>query len=200
MESPRSFSFDYRGAEAVAHSRMLTRSLYTQGSRTSATMLALAPAVALFGAALLGFRLGWWGDYGVTALVVAAGGGIVLSRLTTQLVNARAYRKISGVASNEGMDVTYAFGDEGYAIRTPHFDGLQRWTGVDRIVAGGGAVMFVVGAHAHTVPARCFATTTERDDFLRWVLEKLTPEARARSAEGLPPGWRGDANKPAAAP
>ncbi len=189
----RSFAYDYRGAENLANTRLLHRALYSGRVRWTSSVLVLLPSLIVFGLALVGMRSGWFGDYALAVLITAAAFAFLSVRVVAGWVNRRAYTRITGVAANEGREVTCEFRDDGYVFRTEFFELLQRWPGVDRMIVAPTGVMFVVGAHAHTVPARAFADAASRDAFIAWARERLTPEARARSTQGALVGWRAPA-------
>ncbi len=87
------------------------------------------------------------------------------------------------VSELEGRKVSYEFGEEGYRIRADHFEGFQKWSGVDRIVEEGGMVLIVLGASANYLPRRMFPSSAHRREFVAWAVSHLSPEAQERSAD-----------------
>jgi hypothetical protein len=175
------FTIDYRSGEAAASRRILNRTLYSRGLRWLSAGAILGPAV-LYVAFV--FHANWTGWLGADTVTVIVGVGIVLLvyiRFAAPRINRRLFRRASGVAALEGRKVEYEFSDEGYRIRTDHFEGFQKWAGVDRIVERDGMVLIVLGPNANFLPARMFASAAERGEFILWVLARLTPEAREKS-------------------
>jgi len=175
------FTIDYRSSEAAASRRILNHALYSRGLRWLSAAAILAPAALYLVFAFHANWTAWMGEYTVTGIV---GVGILLLayiRFAAPRVNRRLFRRVSGVAALEGRKIEYQFSDEGYRIRTEHFEGFQKWAGVDRIVERDGMVLIVLGPNANFLPARAFSSDAERGEFITWVLARLTPEAREKS-------------------
>ncbi len=179
----RDYVLDYRGAEAQQSRRLLQRTLYG-GGRMGVAWAIIVPVVAYLGFAVHAYFTLWLGDMTATAIIAA--GVVLLSyiRLAAPWLNRRRFAKLSGVASLEGRQVSYTFEEEGFRIQTEHFEAFQKWAGVDRIIVRDGMVMIVLGPNANFLPARLFPSKDARREFTAWLLQKLTPEARARSLIG----------------
>lgn len=179
----REYVLDYRSAEAARSRRLLQSALYG-GGRMGVAWAIIVPVVAYLGFAAHAYLTLWLGD--ITAPVIIAVGMALLAyiRLAAPWLNRRRFAKLSGVASLEGRQVRYEFEEEGFRIRTEHFEAFQKWPGVDRILVRDGMVMIVLGPNANFLPARLFPSKEARNEFTAWLLQKLTPEARARSVIG----------------
>jgi hypothetical protein len=178
----KEFILDYRGAEAARSRRLLHRTLY--GGDRAASWAIVLPAIAYLAFSAHAYFTLWPGDLSATVIV---GAGVVLLayiRLAAPWLNRRRFARLSGVASLEGRQVTYAFEEHGFRIYAEHFDAFQKWAGVDRIIALDGMVMIVLGPNANFLPARMFQSSDAQREFVAWALQKLTPEARARSVIG----------------
>jgi hypothetical protein len=126
------------------------------------------------------------GAYTVTGIVAVGVVLLMYIRFAAPRINQYIFRRASGAAALDGRKVEYEFTDEGYRIRSEHFEGFQKWAGVQRIVEGEGMVLFLRGPNANFVPARAFASDAERSEFVAWVLARLTPEAREKSVTRRP--------------
>jgi hypothetical protein len=177
------FQFDYRGTEAALSRRILNRALYG-GQKWGAAWPVVVPVLIYLGFAGHAYFTLWLGD--MTAPVIVASGMVMLAyiRLAAPWFNRRRLARLSGAASIEGRQVAYEFEDEGFRIRTEHFEAFQKWAGVDRIIGRGGMVLIMLGPNAHFLPRRLFESEEEQREFLAWALQKLTPEAQARSKIG----------------
>jgi len=174
------FSLDYRSAEAVAGRRLLNRTIYA-GRRWISSAAIFVPGALYVAFAFYSNWSGWLGRY---TLEIVVGVGILLLiyiRFAAPVLNRRLFRRISGVADLEGRLVDYEFSDEGYRIRTQHFEGFQRWAGVDRMIDDGDMLLFVIGPNANHLPRRAFSSRDQRRAFIAWAVGRLTPQARARS-------------------
>lgn len=177
----RRFTTDYRASEATASRRVLNRAIYSRSLRWLSAAAILAPAALYLAFVFHANWTGWLGAYTVTGIV---GVGIVLLayiRFAAPRINQRIFRRASGAAALESRRVEYEFTDEGYRIRSEHFEGFQKWAGVERIVEGEGMVLFLRGPNANFIPARAFSSDAERGEFVAWVLDRLTSEARQKS-------------------
>lgn len=179
----KEFVLDYRGAEASRSRRLLHRALY--GGRGSGVAWAIiVPAIAYMAFAAHAYVTLWPGDMTATAIVATGIALLGYIRLAAPWLNRRRFARLSGVKSLEGRQFTYAFEDDGFRISTEHFEAFQKWPGVDRIIVQDGMVMIVLGPNANFLPARLFPSNEARREFVAWMLQKLTPEARARSVIG----------------
>ena len=173
------FTLDYRNAEAAQSRRALSRAL-NRGHRWGSAAIVI-PAILYVGFAVHAWATLWAGSYTATAIIAA---GLVLLayvRITAPILNRRRLARVSGVRDLEGRQVAYTFTEEGFHIQTEHFEGLQKWAGVDRILVDQGTVIIVLGMNAHFLPGRVFTSAWQRHEFVAWALQKLTPEARSRS-------------------
>ncbi len=174
------FTIDYRSAEALASRRLLSRALY--GGRRFVPALGIMIPAGLYLAFVLHANwTGWLGDYATYAILAVGVVVLLWIRFAAPRINRRMFARTSGVAQLEGRIIAYEFSDEGYHIRTEHFEGFQKWAGVDRIVDDGEMILLVLGPNAHFLPGRLFASPERRREFIAWALGKLAPEARARS-------------------
>jgi len=178
----REYVLDYRGAEAARSRRLLQRSLY--GGRVGVAWAILVPVIGYLGFAAHAYLTLWLGSVTAPAIVAAGIALLAYIRLAAPRLNRRRFAKLSGVASLEGRRVSYQFEEEGFRISTEYFEAFQKWPGVDRIIVRDGMVMIVLGPNANFLPARLFASNEARQVFTAWLLQKLTPEARARSMIG----------------
>jgi hypothetical protein len=175
------FTLDYRSSEATASRRILNRAIYSRGLRWLSAAAILGPAIAYLAFVFHANWTAWMGEYTVTGIV---GVGIVLLayiRFAAPRINRFIFRRASGAAALEGRKVDYEFTEDGYRIRSEHFEGFQKWAGVERIVEGEGMVLFLRGPNANFIPGRAFSSAAERSEFVAWVLARLTPEAREKS-------------------
>jgi hypothetical protein len=180
----KSFTCDFRGAEAAASRRILNRTIYRSAGRWGPDAAILIPAALYLGFAFYTHWSAWLGDYSLSAIVGAGILVLMYIRFEAPRINQRLFAQASGVAALEGRKISYEFNDEGYRIRTEHFEGFQKWAGVDRIIVEAGMVLFVLGPNAHFLPKRLFTTSGQRREFVAWVVERLTPAARAKSKIG----------------
>lgn len=173
------FALDYRNAEAAQSRRALSRALYRAHRWGSAAIV--IPAVLYVAFAVHAWATLWPGTLTATVII---GAGLVLLiyvRVAAPILNRRRMARVSGLRDLEGRQVVYTFDDDGFRIETEHFDGFQKWAGVDRILVDQGTVLIVLGMNAHFVPGRLFTSAGQRREFVAWALQKLTPEARGRS-------------------
>jgi F0F1-type ATP synthase assembly protein I len=172
----RKFTWQFSSNEASANARVLSRALYGKARATYVAVLVTSVA-AVLGVTLVGVYLGWWDDFSSAALIVGVGLAFLISRFVASRLakRARSDREI------EGRTVEYEFGEDGYRIHTETFEGFQKWAGVDRIIDAKGSILFVLGLNAHFLPDRLFASIDARREFLAWALDRISPEARARS-------------------
>jgi hypothetical protein len=177
----RKFTCDYRSGEAAASRRILNRAIYNRGLRWLSASAILAPAVLYLVFAFHANWTAWMGEYTVTGIVGVGLLLLIYIRFAAPRINRSLFRRVSGVAALEGRKIEYEFGDEGYRIRTEHFEGFQKWAGVDRIVEKDGMVLIVLGPNANFLPARMFSSAAERGEFIAWALARLSPEAREKS-------------------
>ena len=174
------FTIDYRADEAAASRKVLNRALYG-GRRWLPAMWILIPAALYVGFVLYANWTQFMGIW-TTTVIVAVGVVVLLYiRFAAPRINRRLYERASGVARLEGRKIDYEFTDEGFHIRTVHFEGFQRWAGVDRVIDDGKMILIVLGPNANFLPQRLFVSKQQRKEFAAWLLERLPPEARARS-------------------
>jgi len=173
------FDYEFRVAERRAGARLLRRVLYP-ARRIDFNVVILIGPVALAAVALAGRFLGWWDETGQFLGLVAAFAFLLLLRFGLRQM-ARKAPPPASVQANEGRQVKFVFSETGYSMTSEFFDGMQRWPGVHCIIAGEGVTLFVISDMAHILPDRTFATPADRTAFLAWALERLTPEAQARS-------------------
>jgi hypothetical protein len=176
----RRFTIDYRADEAAASRKALNRALYG-GRRWMPAMGIIVPAALYVGFVLHANWTAWMGIW-TTTVIVAVGVVVLLYiRFAAPRINRRLFERASGVARLEGRQIGYEFTEEGFHIRTEFFEGFQRWAGVDRVIDDGKMILIVLGPNANFLPGRLFASRRQRAEFAAWLLERLTPEARARS-------------------
>lgn len=178
----KTFAFDYRKAEAAGATRAL-REASAASRRGRLLAINATPAVLVFLFCLASYVFGWWGEWLLTVSIIACMVGLGVTRLVSPWLR-RKWAAPPARASLDGRRIAYAFEDTGYRISTEFFEGFQKWGGVERLVDGAEAILFVVGDHAHFLPHRLFASEAERRGFLAWALDRLMPEARARSRIG----------------
>lgn len=177
------FTIDYRATEALESRRALNRALYG-GPRWIAWVAIVLPAALFVAFAIHAWVTLWLGDMTASAIVAAGIALVVYIRLIAPLIGRRQFRRLSGVRSQEGRKVSYAFGDEGYRIVTEYFEGFQKWAGVDRILDDGKRVLIVLGPQAHFLPERAFASDEARQAFVAWAVSQLPADAQLRSRKG----------------
>lgn len=176
----RQFTIDYRADEAAASRKILNRALYG-GRRWLPAMGIVIPAALYVGFVLHANWTAWMGTW-TTTVIVAVGVVVLLYiRFAAPRINRRLFEQASGVTRLEGRQIAYEFTDEGFHIRTVHFEGFQRWAGVDRVIDDGKMLLIVLGPNANFLPERLFVSKDQRREFSAWLLARLTPEARARS-------------------
>jgi hypothetical protein len=175
------FTCDYRGSEAAASRRLLNRAIYRGTRRWLPHLAVLVPALIFLGFAYYTNQSGWLGRYSLPAIV---GFGILVLlyiRVAAPRLNQRDFVRASGFRELEGRRISYEFNEEGYRISTQHFEGFQKWSGVDRIIEESGMVLIVLGAGANFLPKRMFSSAAQRREFVAWAVSRLSPAARARS-------------------
>ena len=144
----------------------------------------MIPALLYVGFATHAWATLWAGTLTATAII---GAGLVLLiyvRVAAPILNRRRLARVSGLRDLEGRQITYTFNDEGFHIATEHFEGFQKWAGVDRMLVKQGTVLLVLGMNANFLPGRVFTSSLQQREFIAWALQKLSPEARARSQIG----------------
>jgi hypothetical protein len=176
-----SFSYDYRSAEAIESRRVLSRAVYGGARRWMPPLALLIPALLYVAFALYSNWTAWLGDRTLIVIVALGLALLIYIRFAAPRINRRLFAKASGVAALEGRKIAYEFGEDGYRIATEYFEGFQKWGGVDRIIERPDMVLIVLGANAHFLPGRLFASEADRRAFVDWALMKIHPEARARS-------------------
>lgn len=176
------FTCDYRGAEAAASRRILSRAIYRRAGRVLPHSAILIPALLYLGFAFYTNWSGWLGRYSLPAIVAIGIVVLIYIRFAAPEINKREFARASGVTELEGRRVSYEFNEEGYRIRSEYFEGFQKWAGVDRIIDEGGMVLIVLGASATFLPRRLFTSAGQRREFVSWAVSRLTPPARKRSS------------------
>lgn len=176
------FTLDYRNAEAARSRRALSRALHRGHGWGSPAII--IPALLYVGFATHAWATLWAGNLTATAIIGAGLVLLVYVRIAAPILNRRRLSRVSGLRDLEGREVTYTFNEDGFHIHTEHFEGFQKWAGVDRILVDDGAVVFVLGMNANFLPGRVFTSALQQREFVAWALQKLTPEARSRSQIG----------------
>lgn len=176
------FTCDYRLNEAAASRRILNRAIYRGARRWLPHGAILVPALFYLGFALYTSWSLWLGAWSMSAIIGVGIVVLIYIRFAAPRLNQRAFVRASGLAELEGRKVSYDFGEEGYRIRTDHFEGFQKWSGVDRIIEEGGMVLIVVGASANFLPKRMFSSLAQKREFVAWAVSQLSPAAQARSS------------------
>lgn len=175
------FSLDYRSSEAVAGRRLLNRTIYSGGRRWVSSAAIVIPAALYVAFAFYSNWTGWLGEWTLSIVVGVGIALLIYIRFAAPLLNRRLFARASGVTAQEGRLVDYEFSDDGYRIRTEHFEGFQKWAGVDRIIDDGRMLLIVLGPNANQLPRRAFSSGEQRRQFIIWMMGRLSPQARARS-------------------
>jgi len=89
--------------------------------------------------------------------------------------------RIRGVPAR--MDMTYRIEEEVFVIAGPTAETRLAWWSISEIIPGRGCWLFVGMGMAYFLPRRFFADPIAEAAFLRACLEKMQPEARARSSK-----------------
>ena len=176
------FTCDYRGSEAATSRRILNRVIYRHAGRWAPHGAILVPAALYLVFAFMTNWTAWLGAYSLPAIIGVGILVLIYIRFAAPRLNQRDFARATGVAELEGREVSYEFGEDGYRIRTEHFEGFQKWAGVDRIIEEGGMILIVLGPNANFLPKRLFASAAERRDFVAWAVSHLSPAARLRSS------------------
>jgi YcxB-like protein len=175
------FTCDYRGSEAAASRRILNRVIYRHTGRWAPHGAILVPAALYLGFAFYTNWTAWLGTYSLPAIIGMGILVLIYIRFAAPRLNQRDFARATGVLDLEGREVSYEFDEEGYRIHTEHFEGFQKWAGVDRIIEEGGMILIVLGPNANFLPKRLFSSAAERRDFVAWAVSHLSPAARRRS-------------------
>jgi len=137
---------------------------------------------------MVGAEVGWWERNGEFAGLAAAFVLLILLRVGQGRLRRGGSGLPPSVQAQEGLKVTFEFSDDGYRITSDYFEGFQRWPGVYCILADETLIVFLISDIGHVLPVRALASADERASFLRWALDRLSPEARARSeVDGVAP-------------
>jgi hypothetical protein len=175
------FTIDYRGEEAIESRRVLNRALYG-GRRFLPALGVVVPAVLYVGFVLHANWTVWMGEW-TTTVIVAVGVVVLLYiRFAAPRLNRRLIARKSGAARQEGRRIDYEFTEDGYHIQTEFFTAFQKWAGVDRVIDDGSMLLIVLGPNAHFLPGRLFASKEARQEFVAWMIQRLPPDAQARSS------------------
>jgi hypothetical protein len=167
--------------EASASRRILNRVILRRARRWMPHGAILVPAVLYVGFAFYTSWTLWLGTYSLPTIIALGILVLLYIRVAAPRFNQNDFIRAAGVSELEGRKVSYEFGDEGYRIRTDHFEGFQKWSGVDRIIEEGGMVLIVLGASANYLPKRMFSSSAQRREFVAWAVSHLPPQARVRS-------------------
>ena len=79
--------------------------------------------------------------------------------------------------------ITYRIEDAGLVLDSPNSMTRVAWSGMSQIAPGNESWLFIGPGQAWFLPTRFFADPQAERAFLMSCLEKLSPEARARSVE-----------------
>jgi hypothetical protein len=176
----QSFTIDYRAEEAAASRKILNRALY--GGRRWLPAMGIVIPAAIYVVFVLHANWTFWMGVWTTPVIVAVGVIVLLYiRFAAPRINRRLFEQASGVSRLQGRKIDYEFTDEGFHIRTEFFEGFQRWAGVDRVIDDGRMILIVLGPNANFLPERLFVSREQRKEFTAWLLQRLTPDAQARS-------------------
>ena len=83
------------------------------------------------------------------------------------------------------MDMTYRVEDDVLVIAGPTTVTRLAWWSLSEIIPGKGCWLFVGMGVAYFIPRRLFKDPADEAGFLRACLEKMSPEARARSPKAV---------------
>lgn len=177
----RNFTCEYRLSEAAASRRILNSVIYRARRRWLPHGAILLPVLLYLGFAFYTSWSLWLGTASLPAIIGVGIFVLLYIRFAAPRLNQRDFVRASGIRDLEGRKVTYEFNDDGYRIATEHFEGFQKWSGVDRVIEDSGMVLFIIGASANFLPKRMFATAAQRREFVGWATSRLPPAAQARS-------------------
>lgn len=181
------FTFDNRAAETVRCGRILRNALYPVWVRVAAFFAILLPFAAYV--AITGLACAWLADrlqlafeWTLPVFFLGLFAGLRGLQPLSRRVNRWAARKAGGIGLREGEEITVTADNSGVVIATAKTETLLRWSGVDRLIDRKGFAMFAVGSMAYFIPMRAFADVAQRQAFVDWARQRLTPEARAKSS------------------
>ena len=116
-----------------------------------------------------------WGVVG--AMIVALIGMIFLLRWAPRM--AQDAWRLRGVPPS--MNLSYRVEEQDLVIIAPSTETKLAWWSVSEIIPGRDCWLFVGTGVSYFLPRRFFATPSVEAAFLRICLERMSPEARARS-------------------
>jgi len=164
-------------AEVQRACEPLARRLY--GWKRFAGLLSLiAPLIG--GLVLQAIIDSFFEGFGIFAFLIAMGVGVVLAIKAGKGVVLKSWSK-RGVP--ERSTVNYQLLDDGILFETPLVATKVKWEGLTEIAPGRDAWLFIAQSNAHVLPKRVVATANVEAAFLAECLNRMTPEARARSVE-----------------
>ena len=76
---------------------------------------------------------------------------------------------------NYNRQITYKFGDEGFAEGDADSEAIIKYSQIERVIKGGTAIyLFTEAKSAHLIPHRVFANKREYDAFVKFISSKIT--------------------------
>jgi hypothetical protein len=116
--------------------------------------------------------------------------GVILGALLAWIVATRLARRLmAGAWRARGLtdtqDATYRVEDDALVFDTPGVQTRLAWTRISEIAPGAKAWLFIGVGQAYFLPTRFFTDPGGEAAFLAACVERLTPEARARSGEAV---------------
>ena len=122
------------------------------------------------------------GGFGVFGFIAVMLGGIPLMTRAIRANQRKAWAK-RGVPI--ASPVTYRQTEDSLVLEGPLSEIRLRWAGLTEIAPGNEAWLFIGQGVAYFLPKRLFVDIDGEQGFLEACLARMTPEARARSAEAV---------------
>jgi hypothetical protein len=173
-------SFDYRSDDTAGVNLALNRYVCPPWVRLVLMAAVIGPmAAGAFVGALIALQFAY--DLAPLLTGVGAVAGVLAGRPLVMLASRWSVRRVESSRAREGQVIRFELRDDAILIASPTGETVQRWEGIHLVIDSPDALILVVGIAAHFIPARAFPTPEDRQSALKWILEHLPPEARARS-------------------
>jgi hypothetical protein len=173
--------FPYSPGDQVALGPRIARLVYGPAGSAFVRFAPLVAAIAIVPPAYL---LAGWVDAGfqwrgfVVFVVILAGLAVLGIRRIRALLEARASRTSQLTGASCALEAR----PDCLVWTGPDWRSEIAWSGVERIDDGPKAVLLVFRGRAYFAPRQAFADDATRRAFVSACLERMTPEARRRSA------------------
>lgn len=175
------FRYDYRAADTLKGASALQSRLYSGWTG----LVSLGASAIFAGLAISGYVIAQSSDKSLleklAIVILGVWVGHSIWCLLVGRYNRWAFKRLSGVAALDGQDVSISLSDEGFHWSMANSESFVRWPGIDRVIVYFDDLYVVIGSNAIVLPQRVFAQESERNEAHRFMLDRISSDARRRS-------------------